>query len=191
MTQDQGQPPEFSRLVRLEEIGRADMNIALTASAPEREALSRRFDLTEIPALEAKVTLRRLSPGVFSATGWLEADVVFVGEHAEDASDFSVNEVIEEVFATEAGWQGLSESSLDGEVDAELLTADHIDIGEVVAQNLSLALEPALLESGTLDDGAVTWSSGAEESDSASDHPFAALARLREGGNTGGDTSAN
>lgn len=181
--------PEFSRPVRLEDIARADMDLDLTASAPECEALARRFEVAEVTALEAKVTLRRIAAGVFTASGTLESEIVFIGEHAEEAQDFSVSEVIDEVFATEIGWKSLSESSLDGEIDAELLTADHIDIGEVVAQNLSLALEPALLESVSLDDGAVTYSAGSEDGDSTSNHPFAALAALRDRERGGGDSS--
>ncbi len=47
----------------------------------------------------------------------------------------------------------------------EPLTADHIDIGEAVQQNLSWRWNRLLLESVSLDDGAVTYSAGTEDGD--------------------------
>jgi hypothetical protein len=180
---------EFSRTVRLEELGRNDLDRTLTASPSERDALARRFRITEISALEATLKIRRLSDGVFEAFGSLEADIVFMGEEADEAMDFTVNEAIEEVFVTPAGLESLRETSIDDEVDAELVTRDLIDLGEVVAQNLSLALDPVLLEIGTLEAGAVTYSAGVGSDDDPPEHPFAGLAVLRRPGNQNDDSS--
>ena len=185
------QSPEFSRLVRLDEVRKARLTINATASATERDALALRLEVAEISALEADVAVSRLSEGVYEAVGRFVAEITFIGEQADEALDFTVSETFEEIFATEIGWNHLKEKSLDGEVDAELLSGDQIDVGEIVAQNLSLALDPALLESGALEEGAVTYSAGDDDGDSTSDNPFAALANLRARGNQGGDSSVN
>ncbi len=182
---------EFSRLVRLDDVRKAPVTITASASAMERDALARRLQVSDIAALEADVKVSCLSDGVYEAVGRFVAEITFIGEHADEALDFTVSEGFEEIFATETGWNHLKETSLDDEVDAELLSADQIDIGEVVAQNLSLGLDPALLESGALEEGAVTYSVGGDDGDSASDNPFGALASLRARGNQGGDSSVN
>lgn len=183
-------PPEFSRLVRLDDVRKGTVAVTVTASVAERDALAQRLQVTEITALEADLKVSRLSDGVFEVTGRFEAEITFIGEHADEALDFTVSEAVEEIFATETGWKQLEEKSLDDDVDAELLTVEQIDLGEVVAQNLSLALDPALLESGALEEGAVTYTAGGN-GDSVSDNPFAALAALRARGNQGGDSSVN
>jgi hypothetical protein len=180
---------EFCRFVGLDDLGRKDLSLGLTASAVERDALARRFLIADIPSLEAKLKIRWKAMGVFEVSGTLEADIVFMAPDAENAMDFTVNESIEEVFATEAGWESLRESAVDGEVDAELITGDRIDVGEVVAQNLSLALDPVLLEIGSLDEGAVTYTAKGGDVEVPPDHPFAGLVRLRRDGEQHDDSS--
>jgi uncharacterized metal-binding protein YceD (DUF177 family) len=170
---------EFRRLIRLDELGRKDVERTLNASAEECGALARRFEVAEILTLEAFVRVQRTAAGVFTVTGTLEADIVFIGEETDEAMDFTVNEPVEEVFVTEQGWESLREASVDGEVDAELLSDEMIDLGEAVAQNLSLALDPLLLEAGALEAGAVTYTAGGEDEDDKPEHPFARLAVLR------------
>jgi hypothetical protein len=168
---------EFCRFVGLDDLGQKDLSIGMTASAGERDALARRFLITEIFSLEAKLKISRKAVGVFELVGTFEADIVLM---AEDAMDFTVSESIEEVFATEAGWENLRESSIEGEVDAELIKGDRIDVGEVVAQNLSLALDPVLLKIGSLDEGAVTYTAKGGDVELPPDHPFAGLVALRK-----------
>ena len=183
---------EFRRLVRLEDLGRKDLDLTLTATAIECVALARRFQITEISTLESKIKIRRLdTAGVFEATGTVEAEIIFIADDVDEAMDFTVNEVVEEIFATEAGWERLKEQSIDGDVDAEVIVEDFIDIGEVVAQNLSLALDPVLLEAGSLEVGAATYSADGGAEDSSPDHPFAALTALRRARNQTDDSSGH
>lgn len=174
---------EFKRLVWLKDLGQKDLDLTLTASPSERVALARRFQITEITVLESTLKVRRLSAGVFEASGSIEAEIVFIGEQASEAMDFTVSETMGEVFATESGWERLRETSIDDEVDAELVTGDSFDLGEVIAQNLSLALDPLLLEMGTLEADAIKYTAGGEGANDPPDHPFAGLAALRRPGN--------
>ncbi len=170
--------PEFRRLTRLDEVGRRDVEVTVVAAPPEREALARRFGIAEISALEAGLKIRRISSGVYNVSGALEAEIIYIGVEAAEAMEFSLNEPFDEVFATPEGWRTLEETAIDDEVDAELVTEGFIDMGEIVAQNLSLALDPMLLEAGAFDDGAITYSSGAGEAE-VPEHPFSALETLR------------
>ena len=170
--------PEFRRLIRLDDVGRRDVDVTVVAAPPEREALARRFGITEISALEAGLKIRRVSSGVYNVSGAIEAEIIYIGVEAAEAMEFSLNEQFDEIFATPEGWRTLEENAIDGEVDAELVTEDFIDMGEIVAQNLSLALDPVLLEAGAFDDGAITYSSEAGEGD-VPEHPFSALETLR------------
>ena len=170
--------PEFRRLIRLDEVGRRDADVAVFAESSERKALARRFGITEILALEAGLKVRRVSSGVYNVSGVVEAQIIYIGVDATKAMEFSLSEQFEEVLATPEGWRILEENAIDGEVDAELLTEEFIDMGEIVAQNLSLALDPVLLEVGAFGDGAITYSSRAGESD-VPEHPFSVLETLR------------
>jgi hypothetical protein len=181
--------PEFSRFIHLADLGRKDLKLTLSATSSEREALASRLEITEISALESKLRVYRIEDGVFEVRGSLEAEIVFIAEHAADAMDFTVNEALHEVFATEAGWASLLEASSDGDVNAEPLTGDSLDLGEVVAQNLSLALDPLLLELGSLETDAVTYTAGGSGGDEAPAHPFAGLAALRRPENQNDDSS--
>ena len=170
--------PEFCRLIRLDEVGRRDVDVAMVAAPPEREALARRFGVTEISALEAGLKIRRVSSGVYNLSGVVEAEIIYSGLGAAGAIEFSLNEQFDEILATPDGWRSLEENAIDGEVDAELLTEEFIDMGEIVAQNLSLALDPVLLEVGGFDDGAITYSAGVGGGD-VPEHPFSVLETLR------------
>jgi len=170
--------PEFRRLIRLDEVGRRDIDVAMVAAPPERRALARRFGVTEITALEAGLKIRRVSSGVYNLSGAVEAEIIYSGLEVAEAIEFSLNEQFDEILATPDGWRALEENAIDGEVDAELLTEEFIDMGEIVAQNLSLALDPVLLEVGAFDDGAITYSSGVGGGD-VPEHPFSVLETLR------------
>jgi hypothetical protein len=169
---------EFRRLIRLDEVSRRDVDVTVVAAPPEREALARRFGITEILALEASLKIHRVSSGVYNVSGAIEAEIIYIGVDAAEAMGFSLNEQFGEIFATPDGWRTLEENAIDDEVDAELVTEDFIDMGEIVAQNLSLALDPVLLEAGAFDDGAITYSSGGGKGD-VPEHSFSALEILR------------
>ncbi len=150
--------PEFSRPHRLDRIGGAEAEIAITADAAERTALAKRFGLIAIGLLEARYALRRDATGIF-ARGHLRARVtqacVVTGEPLPAAidEDFALRFLPED---SEAGDEvELSES----ECDTIFYTGGAIDLGEAAAETLALALDPfprspdavaALREAGVL-----------------------------------------
>jgi uncharacterized metal-binding protein YceD (DUF177 family) len=162
--------PEFSRLVPLARLGSEPFRQDIEATAEERERLVRRFGLMSLDRLTAAVALHRQGGGLIR----LEAEVA--AEFAQECvvTLEPVAGKIAQSFALVYGpaEDGPAEIDLDAEAPAfEPLTGDAIDIGEAVAQELSLALpefprDPAAV----LDPAAIAAEPGG---------PFAALAKLR------------
>ena len=134
---------EFSRPVRIDELGLRDRVIGIEATAPEREALARRLELEAIDRLVATVRLRRVQGGRFvRLAAELEAAVVQTCVVSLDPVPVELRSAFEILYDPGAGSDGREVVVDTGEVDVEPLEGDVIDIGEAVAEELSLALEP-------------------------------------------------
>ena len=131
--------PEFSREFELEDLEEAPRQITLDAGEEERAQLAARFDQLSIGRLTADLILVWLEPGkVLSVSGRFEADVVQTCVITLDPVEAALDEEINLVFARDAEE---SADIVDPE-DAEPLECDIIDLGELVAEELSLALDP-------------------------------------------------
>ncbi len=136
---------EFSRPVAVDRIGTAWRTERLTASDDERTALTARFGLIELPALAAEVRVRRARAGRYvEIDGTLRAAVVQTCVVTLEPAPAD----LEEAFSLLLGPIGGAADAPSGrEVVVDLdepepLEGDTIDIGELVAQQLSLALDP-------------------------------------------------
>lgn len=133
--------PEFSRPVRLDQIGPATQSVAISADEPERLALTRRFRLRSIDSLEAQYALDADGDG-WLARGTLKAGVVqacvATGQDVAESVDapFAIRFVVET--ETSADEVELSED----ECDVMMIDGDRIDMGEAIAQTLVLNLTP-------------------------------------------------
>lgn len=132
--------PEFSRRVEIARLGAHEAVYPISAASEEREALARRFDLLSLDRLEGEIRLRRLDGGFVRLRGRLGADVV----QACVISLEPVASVLERDFAVLYGSMESGNSVIvDLETDeAEPFDGDAIDIGEAVAQQLAMALDP-------------------------------------------------
>ena len=99
------------------------------------------------------------------------------GLKGEEESPFWVSEAIEDVFVTPDAADRLRDD--DGWLDAELVEDDTIDLGELVAQHLSLALDPVMTELWALEEGTPVSAEGVADDPVSS--PFAVLSIMREG----------
>ena len=164
-----GQGPEFSRVLMLEELSAGVVERTLDAAVTERIALAQRFGLIELGSLRADLTIRRTVVG----------DVVLHGAlHAEVTQECTVT--LEPVPATVDETFHLRFGRHDGEVDDavdELLPETELDLGEIVAQQLSLSLDPYPRAPGATLPPAEETPPGADQPGG----PFAALAGLRKG----------
>jgi uncharacterized metal-binding protein YceD (DUF177 family) len=135
--------PEFSRPFPVERLGTTRVTETIEAKPQERAALAKRFDLVSLDSLSAVVSLDPVQAiDLIRVTGQIEADVVqtcvvtlepFATHVSEPfALDFSRNPVEEP-------------DGIDLDMDAEPpepVEDGAIDIGELAAQYLSLALDP-------------------------------------------------
>ena len=139
-------PPEFSRLIAVDSIvPNRDRIEKIEASDDECAALAKRFDLRSLSGLAASLDVQRLSEGNFiKVEADFEADVV-------QACVVSLHDVPShvkahfETYFTEDG----KEFDQDEDLSAELGDCPHnvisdgmLDLGELVAQHLSLELDP-------------------------------------------------
>jgi uncharacterized metal-binding protein YceD (DUF177 family) len=135
--------PEFSRMLRMNELGDGSRARTIEATPEERAALARRFGLRALDRVEARLTATPEAAGA-RVDGTLVADLV----QACVATDEDVPAHIDVPFAVRFV-RGLDEG--DGEDEVELsdedcdvlpLEDERIDLGETVAQTLALNLDP-------------------------------------------------
>jgi uncharacterized metal-binding protein YceD (DUF177 family) len=167
--------PELSRIHDVRRIGHLDLTV--TASEVEREALAKRFALLAVERLKAELTLTREGETV-GAAGRLTADVVQTCAVTGEPLATAIDEPLLLRFVPAA-----EDHRPDEEIELDAKDCDeiefsngNIDVGEAVAQSLGLAIDPyacgpeaeaARIRHGLLD----------EESAG----PFAALAALKKG----------
>ncbi|PKR59487.1 YceD family protein [Thalassospira lohafexi] len=180
--------PEFSRIVNTEEQVSKKEKIILEASAQERAALAKRFELVSIDSLTAELTIIAASNGEVTVRGPMHAQIVQscvttlepVPEMVEDEVKvlFSPHVSEEDMPSNPDDLEDLSEDELMALLDQpEPLVDGKIDVGEVVSQFLAVAMNPYPRKDGAeLPDAALIE----EEADEERPNPFAKLAGLKE-----------
>jgi uncharacterized metal-binding protein YceD (DUF177 family) len=162
---------EFARPIEIARLNRGEQQFKIAANPEERAALARRFDLIGLDRLEADVRLAAVAGGLVR----LEADFAAEAIQSCVVTLTPVKARVAERFTLLYGAGGeASEVTLDGAAETiEPITDGVIDIGEAVAQQLSLALDPFPHAPGA----ALARPAGAPEP--AGESPFKALAQLR------------
>jgi len=179
-----GKPAEFSRPVIADTVATSGTVQTIEATAAERSALARRFDLVSLDALTATVRLRRVRGEFVRITGALEADVVQTCVVTLEPVPAHVSEEFSALYAPEHLVPKEEEEidvtfAADDEDLPEAMVGGRIDIGELVAQHLSLALDPYPRKAGvTFDEIDETDDAPAAE-EPVKRHPFADLERLK------------
>lgn len=169
--------PEFSRIVKLDEIARIDWPAHTEANAVERDRLAERFGFLSLESLEAHYSLIRDGKAV-NATGTIRARLsqpcIASGEAVPETvrEDFTIRFVPQE---DATSLPAEEETELDAqECDVLPFSGNRIDIGEAVAETLALAINP-YPRSPNAD--AYLREAGVLAEDQAG--PFAALASLK------------
>ncbi|MCD8496850.1 MAG: DUF177 domain-containing protein [Alphaproteobacteria bacterium] len=189
--------PEWSYLVEEDRAGTDVTDLKLSPSAEEVEALCKRLNLLSLDNMRAHITLERQSGGmVVHVKGRFTADIT-------QACVVSLEPVASHLDEKFEGWFANSEQAVmlnkarrdrqnaDGEApmleekdDPEPIVNGHIDLGELITQYLSLAIDPYPhapgMGSGDEDDAVVYGDSnpGAD----IRRNPFAALKNWKGGG---------
>jgi uncharacterized metal-binding protein YceD (DUF177 family) len=170
--------PEFSRPIAAEQIGPQETERDISANDAERARLAERFGLLGLDRLTARLQLRRGRAGLVHVQGHFEADVVqacvvtLEPVRAQLREDFTVA-----FGAVRPVADGEVIIGLDEEDPAEELTDGRIDLGEVVAQQLAVALDPYPRAPGA--EERFEPSDQEETAAKSGNTPFAALEGLR------------
>ncbi|WP_336081066.1 YceD family protein [Thalassospira sp. CH_XMU1448-2] len=181
--------PEFSRIVKTDEQVSAKEKLVIEANEKERAALAKRFELVSIDSLTAELTISTASNGEVTVRGPMNAKIVQncvatlepVPEVIEDTVEvlFSPHVSEEDLPSNPDDLEDLSEEELMALLDQpEPLVDGKIDVGEVVAQFLAVAMNPyPRKEDAELPTSVKTEEEAAEEK---RPNPFAQLAGLKE-----------
>jgi uncharacterized metal-binding protein YceD (DUF177 family) len=132
--------PEFTRSVDVNRLPSGESVHDLAAAPAERSALARRFDLLALDRLEAQVRLTPLPGGLVRLSATLSADLVQACVVTLEPVPAHIDDQFTLLFRP-----GVEEKAVVLSPAAELiepLPAGILDIGEAVAQQLSLVLDP-------------------------------------------------
>jgi uncharacterized metal-binding protein YceD (DUF177 family) len=131
---------EFSRPVDVHRLGHAGTAQDIAASEDERKALARRFDLLALDRLAAKVKLAPLAHGFWRLAAAFEAELAQACVVTLEPVPSRIAESFSLIYGAV---DDESVTVLDASAEViEPIGDGVIDIGEAVAQQLSLALDP-------------------------------------------------
>lgn len=169
---------EFSRLVSVVDLEDGDfLRQTIDAGADECVALAKRFAIAKVEGLHADILLRRHGRQVLA-----ETELVAVVEQTCVVSLRPLNLTVEEsftrVFDPDVRPSGEFDETIDLDPDSEdppeALVDDMIDLGEMVTEQLGLALDPyPRAEGASIDPRYV------DVEPPKRDNPFAALKGLK------------
>lgn len=168
--------PEFSREIEAETVSEAVRSFEIGADETERRRLAGRFRLESLDRLKARVTLQRRA-GIIHAEGEIDAAVTQACVVTGEPIPARLRAPIQVRYVADA-------FAASGDEEVELMAEDcdtlpieggKIDIGELAAETLVLALDPYPRSSGA--DAAMQERQGAGPEEVS---PFAALKDLKD-----------
>lgn len=179
------------RPVPVHDLPAAGRPFQLVASFEECQQIARQFDLIAVERLAAEGTLSPEAGGRrVRLSGRLVADVVQTCVVSLDSVPAHIDAPFTRLYGWDAGeeWEeGAGEEvflDLAGELPAEPLDGDVLDLGEVAVEQLALELDPYPRKPGALFTGCDV---GGDAAADPSTSPFAGLARrLKQGGSGNG-----
>jgi uncharacterized metal-binding protein YceD (DUF177 family) len=169
--------PEFPRPLPVERLPNEGRHLTIQAEPTECAALAKRFGLDSLDALEAKLLAKPFARGeLVRLTGHLTASVTqtcgvtLVPVRSDLAGDFALT------FTFAAPEPEAPEIELDAEAEdpPEQILEGIIDVGEIVAEQLALLIDPFPRAPGA------EFKAPNEDEDPTTASPFAALAALRK-----------
>jgi uncharacterized metal-binding protein YceD (DUF177 family) len=171
--------PEFSRPLSVERVGPTGTEVVIEASAEERGALAERFGIPGIDALSARFVAKPWRRGGVELRGDIFAVVEQVSVVSLEPFTSELAESVVRYFQAETGPGHrpavLSVQSLE-EDEPDIIEGGSIDLGEIAAETLALALDPYPRIPGE------EFQGGPEQPDAEQqrESPFAVLSRLKK-----------
>ena len=176
---------ELERIVDLDRMGNKGTAVEIVASDGERAALAKRFGFLGLPAFSARVTVDRRPGGQVVVEGRLKGRLVQACILSLDPVVQELDDAFRLVFAENLADERDPESGeavLNAQADApEPLEGNLLDVGEIIAEQLSLTADPYPRRPGMkLDDVLPKPRGGARKAQPEQRrHPFAGLAALK------------
>ena len=135
---------EFSRLLPAERLSLLPVSVEISANTKECRALARRFDLLALASLGAQLVVEAVDKrGMVLVKGRLEAKVTQACVVTLVSLPRHVTESFEAAFSAEVAEDSLGDQASESDEDLpEPLPTVGIDLGELVAQQLAVALDP-------------------------------------------------
>jgi uncharacterized metal-binding protein YceD (DUF177 family) len=162
--------PEFARPFRAHDVAGLARQQVIEADAGERTALAQRFGLLALDRLTAAFDLHREPAGI-RVTGQVHASGAQPCVATAEPVAFLITEAVALLF-TQTSPAGDEIELADTDLDTEPLDGDVIDLGELAAQALALALDP-YPRASLAAPGVIT-----EEAARAAASPFAVLRKI-------------
>lgn len=174
--------PEFHRPVRVAELADGENILEIAADATERQALARRFALVGLDKLEARLTLVPADDRRgLDVEGRLIAEVIQSCVVTLDPVRANIDAVFRRAYAAEPPPEDdgdLGQSLLDAADPPDPIVDGAVDLGEAVAEELALELDPFPRATGvTFEEFSRKYNKSNELKDKS--HPFAVLADLK------------
>lgn len=173
---------EFSRPERVDRIPSEAVEMSIRATNEECQAIATRLGLEAVERLSADLTVK-LAPttGIIRITGRFDARVRQVCVVTLDPFDAEVGESIDLSIAAVPADIDIDIIDIDplAEDDPEHLEGNILDIGEIVTQHLSLALDPHPRKPGAEPQALRAGPDQADDAVEEKPKPFAALAKLK------------
>jgi uncharacterized metal-binding protein YceD (DUF177 family) len=168
--------PEFTRPVAVDHLRDVGADYALEANEAERAALAGRFSILAIDALATTIHLKPIGGGMVRLDGRLKAQVhqacVVTLVDVPQTIDTSFVRIFSPATVTDEPG-GEVDVDYDGEEPPDPLVDGHIDLGEVAAEELALALDPYPRAPGAV------FEAPTDAGEAKPAGPFAALAKLK------------
>lgn len=182
--------PEFTRPVAIESLDDGGAALTVEADAEERTRLAERFGLVGITSLAGTVRVTAEPGGeLFRLEGAFTADVTQTCVVTLEALPTRLEDSFVRLYSTAADADEPVDEhlGLDTQDPPDPVEGGHIDVGEAIAEQLALSLDPFPRKPGISftdyspdpSGGSADSAAGAADS-GAADGPFAALARLKD-----------
>jgi uncharacterized metal-binding protein YceD (DUF177 family) len=173
---------EFSRPIEVERVAGTPSQYQFDADPAERAALADRFGLIRLDRFHASFSLRRLRKDLIRVKGHISASLVQTCVVTLEPVPAEIAEVVELDFSENVDQPG-AEMDLDAEAadGPEPLSGGMIDLGEVAAEQLGLAIDPYPRKPGA--EVPTEWAvdPAAEAVPEEKVNPFSALEKLTKG----------
>jgi uncharacterized metal-binding protein YceD (DUF177 family) len=175
-----GDPAEFSRPLSLDRISSTQHREEIAATDKERADLADRFGLLSLDKLSASFTLKRVRKDLVRVKGHVTAELAQACVVTLEPVPARIDERFEVDFL-----EGVRPAETDVELDAEAAEAPEpapdgwIDLGELAAEQLGLALDPYPRKPGA--EVPAEWKAEAAEEPAPTEgvNPFSVLEKLK------------